>query len=95
MANAEAVIIVIDACRISASFGKAASKGLVPVSAGNNILVAYSTGAGDVAEVGVYAPYLARELVKSGQDISTAFTNAKFAVNQKLIKNNFLGWMIN
>lgn len=92
MVNAKAIIIVIDACRVSASFGKAASKGLTPTNAGRNILVAYSTGAGDIADVGVYAPILAQELLKSGQDVSTAFTNAKFAVNTKTNKKQ-LPWI--
>ncbi len=79
--RAKAVILVIDACRVSASFGKASSKGLNPSQAGRNILVAYATGINDIAEVGVYAPVLANELKKSGQDISTVFQNVKFSVN--------------
>ncbi len=92
MANAKAVVIVLDACRVSASFGKATSKGLVPISAGRNVLVAYSTGLGNVADVGVFAPELANELQKPGEDLSDVFKNTRFAVNQKSQKKQ-LPWV--
>lgn len=71
--GAKAVIFVLDACRTTPNIGKAGTKGLAPVAATANTLIAYSTGAGDVADVGVYAPVLAEELLKPGQDVAQLF----------------------
>lgn len=92
LVSTRATIIVIDACRVSASFGKAASKGLAPISSGKNMLLAYSTGLGDIAEVGIFAPILALELSKSNQDISTSFLNAKYEVSKSTNKKQ-LPWI--
>ena len=78
--NAQAVIIVVDACRNTPSLGKGASKGLVAVAADPNTLVAYSTDLGDIAGVGVYAPILAAELVKPGKTVTQVFDSVQVQV---------------
>ena len=65
-AGTKAVIIVLDACRDTPTLGKGVSKGLVAVQPEENTLIAYSTSAGHVAETGVYAPVLAKELLQPG-----------------------------
>ena len=78
--NAQAVIIVVDACRNTPSLGKGATKGLVAVAADPNTLVAYSTDLGDIAGVGVYAPILAAELVKPGKTVTQVFDSVQVQV---------------
>ena len=77
--GAKAVFLVFDACRnIPAVPGyKANTKGLNRVEARADMLIAYATSLGDVAEEGIYAPILAEELVRSGQSAETAFINAQ------------------
>ncbi|WP_031230176.1 caspase family protein [Asticcacaulis sp. YBE204] len=81
--GAKAVIMVIDACRTTPTFGKAGSKGLVPVTASTNTLIAYATDTGDVADVGVYAPILAQEIRRSGQDVTQVFSRVQILVSKK------------
>ncbi len=80
--EASAVIIVIDACRNTPSLGKAASKGLIAVNAQPNTLVAYSTDAGEIAGVGIYAPVLAKQLVKPGMSVGQMFEAVQIEVSQ-------------
>ena len=77
--GAKAVFLVFDACRnIPAVPGyKANTKGLNRVEAKADMLIAYATSLGDVAEEGIYAPILAEELVRAGQAAETAFTAAQ------------------
>ncbi|MDC7683211.1 caspase family protein [Asticcacaulis sp. BYS171W] len=81
--GAAAVIFVLDACRTTPTLGKAGTKGLIPISVAANTLVAYSTGAGDVADVGVYAPVLAEEILKPGQDVIQLFSSVQKKVASK------------
>lgn len=81
--EASAVIIVVDACRNTPSLGKAGSKGLVAVAAEPNTLVAYATDLGDIASVGVYAPVLARELIKPGRSVTQVFDTVQIEVSKQ------------
>ncbi|ESQ77877.1 hypothetical protein AEYBE204_16495 [Asticcacaulis sp. YBE204] len=92
--GASVVIFVLDACRTTPTLGKAGTKGLAPVSAAANTLVAYSTGAGDVADVGVYAPVLAEEMLKPGQDVIQLFSNVQKKVAAKTSRKQ-LPWSNN
>ncbi|ESQ92693.1 hypothetical protein ABAC460_02370 [Asticcacaulis sp. AC460] len=81
--DASAVIIVVDACRNTPSLGKAGTKGLVAVAAEPNTLVAYATDLGDIASVGVYAPVLAREIVKPGMSVTQVFDSVQIEVSKQ------------
>ena len=82
-AGAQAVIIVLDACRDTPTIGKGVSKGLVSIQPEDNTLIAYSTDLGHVAETNAYAPVLATELLKPGEKISDVFTNVQIAVSEQ------------
>ncbi|WP_439620788.1 tol-pal system protein YbgF [Hyphomonas sp.] len=77
--GAKAVFLVFDACRNlpTTSGFKANTKGLNRIEAKADMLIAYSTSLGDVAEEGVYAPALAEELLRSGQSAEGAFAAAQ------------------
>ncbi len=78
-AGTKALIVVLDACRDTPSLGKGVSKGLAAVAPQENTLIAYSTAEGHIAETGVYAPVLAKELLKPGK-ITDVFTNVQIDV---------------
>lgn len=77
--GAKAVFLVFDACRNTGGLGgfKTTAKGLSRVEARSDMLIAFATGLGDVAQEGVYAPALAQELVRPGQTAEAAFANAQ------------------
>ena len=81
--DAKALIIVLDACRDTPSIGKGVTKGLVPITPDDNTLIAYSTDLGSVAGVGVYAPVLAKELLKPNEKITDVFFNVQVDVSQQ------------
>lgn len=87
-ANSKAVFLVLDACRNVPSVGdfKSAVKGLGRVDPRPSILISYSTGAGQLAQTGVYASVLAQELVKSKRHAEDAFNAAKYAVLESTLK---------
>lgn len=71
--SAQAVIFVSDACRneLEQSFSKSATKGFVPVQAGNGVVVAYATAPGSTTpDDGLFAKVLARELRQEGRKAS-------------------------
>lgn len=78
--GARAVVIVADACRNTPTLGKAGAKGFAPIANDTNTLVAYATDLGQIADVGVYAPILARELVKPGRDLAQVFSEVQVEV---------------
>ena len=80
-AGTKAVIIVLDACRDTPSLGKGVSKGLAAVPPQENTLIAYSTAEGQIAQTGVYAPVLAKDLLKPGM-ITDVFGNVMRDVHQ-------------
>ncbi|MEI9902956.1 MAG: caspase family protein [Asticcacaulis sp.] len=82
-AGTKALIIVLDACRDTPTLGKGVAKGLAPVTPDDNTLIAYSTDLGHIAETGVYAPVLAKELLKPGEKITDVFTNVQIGVSQE------------
>lgn len=77
--QSKAVFFVFDACRnVPALPGfKSATKGLSPVSSLPDMLIAYATNAGDVAQEGIYAPVLAEEIVRSGQMAEMVFATTQ------------------
>lgn len=78
--NADLVFVVADACRNMPRFSttiKGASKGLKPVRAARDILIAYSTAAGEVATEGVYAPVLAARIRDGREHASETFNIVK------------------
>jgi len=83
--GAKAVFLVFDACRNVPSLPgfKAATKGLSRTSAQTNMLIAYATDAGDVAQEGLYAPVLATELRKPSMTSGMVFLNTQLEVAQQ------------
>ena len=77
--GAKAVFLVFDACRNTPPISgyKSGVKGLSRVAPKADMLIAYSTSLGDVAEEGVYAPVLAEELRRGGQTAEAAFAAAQ------------------
>ncbi len=77
--GAKAVFMVFDACRNTPAIEgfKASMKGLNRVEASPEMLIAYSTSLGDLAQEGVYAPILAEEIRQGGQSAEQAFLNAQ------------------
>ncbi len=78
-AGTKAVIIVLDACRDTPTLGKGVAKGLAAVAPQENTLIAYSTSEGRIAETGVYAPVLAKELLQPG-DLGDIFNHVQAKV---------------
>jgi len=83
--GAKAVFMVFDACRNVPSLPgfKAATKGLSRTTAQTNMLIAYATDAGDVAQEGLYAPVLASELRRPMISSGIAFLNTQLKVAQQ------------
>lgn len=83
--GAKAVFMVFDACRNVPSLPgfKAATKGLSRTSAQTNMLIAYATDAGDVAQEGLYAPVLANEIRRPTLNSGEAFLNTQLIVAQQ------------
>ncbi len=81
--GATALIVVLDACRDTPTLGKGVTKGLVAIQPEQNTLIAYSTDLGHVAQTGVYAPVLAKELLKPGEKITDVFSNVQMEVAQQ------------
>lgn len=81
LAHARATVIVIDACRNTpVALGRGA-RGLAPVPARSDTIIAFSTGPGEVAaDDGLYARTLAQELAQPGVDIETVFARVQRAV---------------
>ncbi|HRX75553.1 MAG TPA: caspase family protein [Hyphomonas sp.] len=83
--GAQAVFMVFDACRNVPSLPgfKSGTKGLSRTTAQTNMLIAYATDAGDVAQEGLYAPILASELRRPMVSSGIAFLNTQLQVAQK------------
>tara|TARA_R110002051_G_scaffold24252_2_gene60357 strand:- start:4019 stop:5953 length:1935 start_codon:yes stop_codon:yes gene_type:complete len=83
--GAKAVFMVFDACRNVPSLPgfKSGMKGLSVTSAQTNMLIAYATDAGDVAEEGLYAPILASELKRPLSTSGQVFLNTQLLVAQQ------------
>ncbi|MEM9225683.1 MAG: caspase family protein [Pseudomonadota bacterium] len=83
--GAKAIFMVFDACRNLPGMAgyKANTKGLNRVEARADMLIAYATGLGDVAEEGVYAPILAEELRQAGRTAESAFAAAQRRVARR------------
>lgn len=81
LAHARATVVVIDACRNTpVSFGRAV-RGLAPVAASTDTLIAFSTQPGEVAaDDGLYARLLAQEFVKPGANAAGVFQAVQSAV---------------
>ena len=94
--GAKAVFLVFDACRNLPGLGgyKSGTKGLARVDAAADMLIAYSTGLGDVAKEGLYAPVLAEEIVRPGQNAEDAFAAAQRRV-ASLTNRKQLPWTNN
>lgn len=77
-ASARSVVIVLDACRTA--FGRGA-RGLAPVSARTDTLIAFSTQPNELAaDDGLYARVLAEEITRPGADTTTAFARVTRSV---------------
>lgn len=83
--GAKAVFMVFDACRNVPSLPgfKSGTKGLSVTSAQTNMLIAYATDAGDVAQEGLYAPVLANEIRRPMMNSGMAFLNTQLLVAQQ------------
>lgn len=80
--GARAIFLVFDACRTNPGVQgyKAGTKGLTRIQAKNNVLIAYSTSPGDVAQEGVYAPVLAKELLEEDDHPGAVFARVQTLV---------------
>ncbi|MEL7108678.1 MAG: caspase family protein [Pseudomonadota bacterium] len=89
--GAKAIFMVFDACRNVPNVPeyKASLKGLTRVQAAPEMLIAYSTDLGSLAKAGVYAPILAEEIRRPGQNAALAFFNAQRRVAQQTADTQF------
>ncbi|MEO9969961.1 MAG: caspase family protein [Hyphomonadaceae bacterium] len=81
--GAKGVFLVFDACR-NVLVGQPETNGSVSSNAGlsqiippRNVLIAYSTGLGDLAQEGAYAPVLAEELLQLNQSSENVFARVQ------------------
>ena len=77
--NADAILVVSDACRneLGTSFTKSTTKGFVPIGARPGVLVAYATAPGATTpDDGLFAQLLARELREPGRKASFTILEA-------------------
>ena len=81
LAHARATIIVIDACRNTPMTFSRGGRGLAPVDAGTDTLIAFSTQPGETAsDDGLYARVLSQELVRPGADSAGVFQRVQSSV---------------
>lgn len=83
--GARATFLVFDACRNTPSLPghKASVKGLASVASAPDMLIAYATQPGSLAEEGAYAPVLAKELRRSGELIEAVFAETQRKVAEQ------------
>lgn len=81
LAGAGGTIIVIDACRNMPISFRRDGRGMAPMNAVTDTLIAFSTQPGEIAsDSGLYARTLAAELVKPGTEIAIVFQRVQASV---------------